>query len=618
MASDSIPTDKIPGHVRRCWNAARVADEENRKAAEERLRFYVGGELQWRQEELLKRKNSGRPCLSINKCKPAVDQIEGDIRQNPPGPKVLPVGEGADADTADINAGLIREVEYRSNARTAYSTAGKYQAAGGLGVIELVTEWTNDHSFDQQCRIASVEDPHTVFFDPNSRMANREDAMWAGKLKMYSKEDYIATFGNKRRVLENKMTWQAKGWIQDAFSLQGEMTRVQEWTGNGKGPYYVCEFYQVEFEPDTLVLCSDHIARLKSEPVPRNAKPVEDEVPRPVKRRKITKYVVDALEVLDETEWLGTVIPLIPVLGPEIYIEGKLHRLSLISGALDPQRALNYTATTATELAGLMPKAPWIGAKGQFDDPRWQSANSEAWAYLEYTPVHTVNPTNPAESQLAPPPARNTWETPIQWLLALAAYFSDSIKAVTAIYDPSLGAVKGDQSGVAINALRSESSVGNFSYADNLHRAIEILYTQILIINSKILSGARVATIVRADSEHELATINQEFPNGVDPISQKKVDKKGYFLDQGRYGRPRVTVGPSTEVRAESHIEDSDGIPCKSTRRYLRCPAWRPKRFAPSRRATRPFWRLPTYSIRSRVTRSTSSRSRRRTSNSRS
>lgn len=539
----------IPAFVRKCWNLARTADEKNREAYDERLRFYVGGDLQWRNEEITKRRAQGRPILAINKCKPAVDQIEGDIRQNPPGPKVIPVGEGADADTADIAAGLIRECEYRSNARTAYSTAGKYQAAGGIGVLEIETEWANDRSFDLQCRISSVEDPTTCFWDPASRMANRQDAAWAGKLTMVDKETYIAKYGKNRAALQSKQTWRAGGWIQDALGIQGEMAEIMKWTGNGAGPFYVCEFYMVEIEQKTLKSYSDHVARFEDETIPKGVNEVSDREPRKVQRQTIVKYVVDALEVLDDTEWLGTVIPLIPVLGPEIYIQGKLHRMSLISGALDSQRALNYTATTACELAGLMPKAPFIGAKGQFDDPRWQTANTEVWAYLEYNPVHIPNPVNPAEAELAPPPQRNTWETPIQWLLALAAYFSDSIKAVTQIYDPSLGAPKGDQSGVAINALRSESSVGNFSYADNLHRAIQLVYDQILIINSKILTGPRVITIVQPDNQHEIATINAEF-NGMDQAAGKKTNSKGYFLNQGRYA-VRVEVGPSTEVRAE-------------------------------------------------------------------
>jgi hypothetical protein len=550
----NIPRKDIPAFVRKCWQAHRTATEENREAYEERLRFYVGGELQWRDEERSKRRNQGRPFITINKCKPACDQIEGGIRQNPPGPKVLPVGQGADADTADINAGLIRETEHRSGAKMAYSNAGKYQAAGGEGYFELATEWVDDYSFAQQLVVRPVEDPACIFFDPTARMLGREDAGWCGKLKTYQREEYIAQYGENRKVLKYGTPAAALGWIQEAMGIEGNRSSINEWTSSGNGPYYVAEFWLVELNPAKLLQYADNVARFDDEPLPLDAQgnpiAVVDGPQRIVNRRTIRKYVVDALEILDDTDWLDDVIlPIFPALGPEIYIDGKLHRMSLISGAMDAQRALNYVATTATELAGLMPKAPFIGFKGQFEDPRWQSANTEVWAYLEIEPAFATDPVS-GQSTLLPAPQRNTWETPIQWLIALWGAFSDSIKAVTSIYDPSLGTAKEDQSGVAINALRSESSVGNFCYEDNLNYAVERMYNSMVRIFPKIYSGSRVVTIVRPDSQHELVEINKEFADG----RKTRGGSNGYWLSQGHYAVV-VTVGPSYKDRQEQTAE---------------------------------------------------------------
>jgi hypothetical protein len=192
-----------------------------------------------------------------------------------------------------------------------------------------------------------------------------------------------------------------------------------------------------------------------------------------------------------------------------------------------------------------MPKAPFIGFKGQFEDPRWQSANSEVWAYLEVEPIHAVDPVTGAAT-LLPAPQRNTWETPIQWLLALATFFSDSIKACTSIWDPSLGTAKSDQSGKAIDSLRGESSTGTFYIADNLHHAIQVLYEQIVIINTQILSGPRVVTIVKPDSSHEQVKINQLFTEAVTPATEQSQKKN--WLQNGRYA-VIVKVGPNEETR---------------------------------------------------------------------
>jgi Phage P22-like portal protein len=554
-----ISSKELPRHVRRCYELAMKAGEKNRNAEIERLKFYAGD--QWRDEEKRKREQQQRPIITINKCAPAVNQIEGDIRLNPPGPVCHPVGGGADKDTADIIEGGIREIEYRSNAQIAYATAGKYVAASGYGVIELATEYVDDRRFAQRLRIDSVEDPSCIFFDPTARRANREDACWAGKLRMYNRIDYIAAFGSNRKVLQKRGLQSAMGWIQDAMGIDGNLAEINTWTGTGEGPFYVCEFYMVEVERKKLRMYSDHIARFDDEAeegLPRGVHPMVDVADkqryvRDVPIRTITKYLVDALEVLDETEWPGTLIPLFPVLGPEVYIDGKLHRMSLISGAIDSSRGLNFAATTATELAGLMPKSPWIGVEGTFDDPRWKSANSEVFSYLEYKPVPQVDPATGAVTW-APPPQRNQWETPIQWLLMLAGYFSDSIKAVTAIYDPSLGQQKGDQSGKAIEQLRSESNVGNFSYSDNLHRAIATLYGEIVEIWPKITDANEAQTIIRADDQHEIVIINRTFAdNGIDPTTGKKGKKNDIRL--GQYS-VRVTVGKADDTRDKEALTE--------------------------------------------------------------
>jgi hypothetical protein len=329
-----------------------------------------------------------------------------------------------------------------------------------------------------------------------------------------------------------------------------------EWTGarddgdgRWRGPFYVCEFFMVEEEDRKSTLFSDGIWRFDDEAVPAGVQPNGGDEARERKspNRTITKYLVDALEVLDETDWPGTLIPLFPVLGPEIYIEGKLFRLSLISPGLDANRALNYTATTATEIAGITNKSPWMGYKGQFDDPRWQTANSEVYAYLEVTPVFATNELG--QQVILPPPQRTQWEAPIQWLLALGTFFTEQFKAVTSMYSSSLGEEKGDQSGKAIEQLRSESNVGNFSYADNLHRCKTIIYQQMVLIFPKIMTGPQVAQIVRPDSQAEMVSLNQDFgADGIDPKTGKKGKRNNLAL--GQYS-VRVVAGPSFQTRQD-------------------------------------------------------------------
>ncbi len=157
--STKVPKEEMPSYIRRCWDIWRVANTQQREKYRERMRFYAG--QQWRDQEIQNRRKSNRPFITINQCKPAVDQIEGDIRRNPPGPQVRPLGEGASQAAADIFEGLIREVEYRCHARDEYVIDGRYLGITGEAYLEMFTEYVDELSTRQRLGIRAIKDPET-------------------------------------------------------------------------------------------------------------------------------------------------------------------------------------------------------------------------------------------------------------------------------------------------------------------------------------------------------------------------------------------------------------------------------------------------------------------------
>ena len=97
-----------------------------------------------------------RPCLTINPLPTYLHQITNDQRQNKPSIKVHPVDDGADEDTAKTFQGVIRHIEYDSNAGEAYNTATNHAAAIGFGYFRWLTEYEDDASFDQVIRFPAV------------------------------------------------------------------------------------------------------------------------------------------------------------------------------------------------------------------------------------------------------------------------------------------------------------------------------------------------------------------------------------------------------------------------------------------------------------------------------
>lgn len=541
--------------------------------------MWVGGKLQWRPGECESREGNNRPWMSINRCKPAVDQVENEARNNPPGPEAYPVGgTTSDSDGSDILEGLIREYEYRSDAKTAYLLGLRYAAAGGRGVFEMGTEYAGARTLEQQIIIKSAPDPAVFFYDPNAVLPNREDSMWGGKIRRLTRQQLIEEYGTKLKVLNRsaigEMTGKFGGWMADAFGWKGDWASTNIWTGSGQsqGPFYVCEFYLVTIRTEKLQLWSDNILRYESETVPDNGATLKFEDDKPIgredQRRIVTKYVVTALDMIKKTPWYGDMVPHFWVMGPEIWIDGKLYRLSLIANAIDAQRGLNFSATSIAEILGRMTKSPIIGWEGQFDVTNaqgfngWNASNTQMVPYLEVKPVFAIDRVTGA-SQLLPAPQPNLWEAPIVRVMEAANFFGEQIKAATAVFfEPSLLHAKDAQSGLAIKALQSQSNIGTLNWQDQTNRAIALSYEQARLVFKKIYSGERVRTIVRADSQTENATINKIFPSEthtLEPGGKYRHKQTGKLeatnnISDGDFG-VRVTVGPSVKDRTDKSIQ---------------------------------------------------------------
>jgi hypothetical protein len=108
--TDSDEQDLLE-QARKRFALAVEAESENRKEALEDMRFRSGD--QWPAEIRNAREQDRRPCLTINRLPQFSRQIINDIRQNRPSIKVNPVDDQADVETAKIQQGIIRHIEYQ-------------------------------------------------------------------------------------------------------------------------------------------------------------------------------------------------------------------------------------------------------------------------------------------------------------------------------------------------------------------------------------------------------------------------------------------------------------------------------------------------------------------------
>lgn len=153
---------------------AYTYDRENLEEAFTDLKFLAGD--QWPAEVRAQRQAQGRPCLTINRLPQFVNQVANAVRLNPPAIKAIPSCGEATAGIAEIYTGLLRQIQYRSDATGVFAHAAYYAVACGIGHFRLVTEYAGDDAFDQDILIKRIAHPLSVFWDPAAGEPTRADA----------------------------------------------------------------------------------------------------------------------------------------------------------------------------------------------------------------------------------------------------------------------------------------------------------------------------------------------------------------------------------------------------------------------------------------------------------
>lgn len=527
------------------------ADKDDRKQADDDIRFAINHEgCQWPSKIRALRENSDpiRPCLVLNKIPEKIDQVEGEFRQLRPSFNVRPVDSKADPQIAEIRAGIIRHIEYNSNARSAYNTSHSSTLYSGRGAWRIDIEDSEEDPFIRDIVINRIPNVFTVYWDPDAKKADKSDA----KYFFVTEEIPIEDFKAEHKDIEIK-EWDTKDSVWRGWRTDKTIRIAEYWWKEQKDKTY----WQVEVPGADGQMTVQTIEAPEDGKLQKDYKRVKDKkktvkVPQVKWCKMIADRIIEPVE-----DWPSKYIPIIVEIGKETNIKGKVSTRGMPRFGKEPQRMYNYWSTSNTEFIALIPKIPYLVTSKMIKNyqAQWNQAHKQNYAYLLYD----ADPTAPTLY-----PKR---EDPPQMSTAMATELmrmEHDIMSGMGLYQASLGDEGQEKSGKAILARQRQGSIGSYTYTDNFSTAL-IYSTKILVdLIPYIYDTERVIRIRGEDDSEKVLPINAR-PDA--PLMSKFQDtneklivqpKKGVSeyindLTVGKYDVV-VTIGPSYTTQREEAL----------------------------------------------------------------
>jgi len=485
---------------------------------------YDVDEGQWPDEIRKKRSAAGRPIITVNKLQKTLRRIRGDHKMNPTQMKVIPVDDKADPQMAELYNGLLRQIEYLSDAEIAYDTAYNHAISSSIGFFRLITKYSQEDNFEQDIYIKRILNPMAVHFDPYAQEFNLEDARYCFIEDLIDKKVYEALYGKDSMVNFESNRALFGEWMQT------DKIRVAEY------------FYKESVKKKIVQLESGEIIPIEGKITIDALKHMGQVIKR---ERTIDSYKVmwckiNGVEILEKSEWPTDDIPIIPMFGDEVVAEGKRYYLSLARGAKGPQQMYNYWATAATETVALAPKMPFIVDHRQLKgfENEWEDANTENRMYIRYNAVAGLQ--KPSKEPQAQVPGA------IMNMMQQTAY---DVEDHLGQYESSKGETSNERSGKAINARIAQSDKGTFLFIDNSTRAKVAALKQVVKLIPKIYDTERAVRIKGDDGTEQVITVNK--PVGFDETGGVQMEND---LSVGRFDLI-ATTGASYSSRRQEMVD---------------------------------------------------------------
>lgn len=485
--------EKILGEAKERFRRCQSRESNARNNWKSDLAFGYGDDtnnFQWDDGALDTRTAQGKPTFTVNRTKNYCYQILNDCLQNKAQIEVRAVGGGATYQAAQVMEGIVRHIEYISNAQAAYEKAAHDMIFGGIGYFRIVTDYASDEDFSQEIYIRRVPDALSVYLDPHIQQFDGSDAQYAFVFSDMDVDEFKASYPRYKDLIAS-MPLGLEDW--DADWMREDRIRV-------------AEYFRVTYQEDTLHHLPDgSVARESDVEDPRDMRALSLNS-RTVRKPQVEWYLIAGNTIVDTTIWPGRYIPICRVVGTETEIEGELDRAGHVRGLRSPQVSYNYYTSAGIEFVALQVKSPFIADVKSIEnlEEYWRDANIKNFSVLPYNGISDDG--NPLEQPKRVDPPQ------------YAGAFLDGMKIAASEMEmtsgqppAAMGDTSNERSGKAVLERQRGAAQQTYHFIDHLSQALRFAGKIIIDLIPKIYDVPKVMKIVQPDGQFQTIQID---PNG--------------------------------------------------------------------------------------------------------
>lgn len=512
-------------------------DSDWRNCAKEELRFEGGDQWEDRVEAARKADPEGpRPCMVLNHARKHVNNSVNEFRSSRPSFKVLANDNFADPKTADMLNGLMRHIQAASEAHIAYDHAAWLQRTIGLGYFRIGTRVVSPVTREQEITINPIRSTFSVTMEPMAKHQAGRDATWC----------FVSEEKNRKRFEKEHPGVE----LVDYHEATQNGDHMGEWFD--ENTIRIAEYWTLEERETEVVITPIGIfrAELLAARAERNpdigALPYQSQM---VKLPFVRCQKMTGAEFYEDQEFPADYIPIVRVVGEERWNDGKRDYRGIIRDIIDPQRMLNYEASTNVERMSLESLSPWVGPVEAFKgyEEYWKAANRKRYAFLPYNEWTK-------DGKQVSRPSRNLPAPPDIASMNAMMMAVDNIRELSGQPQASFGGEGNEKSGRALMAKQHQADINTFHFDDNMSVSMSHAGRIVLSMIPRVYDTERVVRTLGEDDEPSTAQLvlsgapYQEQQDAAGAITRL------YDLGVGTYD-VTVTTGPSYLTRRTEAAE---------------------------------------------------------------